>query len=328
MIINSISLSQKIVSDIRYWKRFFLIQFRFARTFSNYFEIISKLLKMQFPILIKIRNAGKLQIKTYNAAYFISHISDFKNVKFDIYKDLVLISNKGKNDVDSTIKFHGGVNNGDLIHSFLKSDYSNLPILDKWVLDIGMNIGDSSIYFILNGAKKVIGVEPFPRNFEMALKNVSENNLQEKIELVMESCSSQEGKITIDTSSGGSVDDIIKETKTGFEIPLTTLEGIIKKYNIPKDSILKMDCEGCEDEIISSVTNEVINHFSNIQIEYHNGYQEIKDKLEKCGFNVHVSKPISSNVLGNLVSRFSNKPISRKKIGYVGFVYAEKRGNN
>ena len=83
-----------------------------------------------------------------------------------------------------------------------------------------------------------------------------------------------------------------------------------------------------KDEIISSVTNEVINHFSNIQIEYHNGYQEIKDKLEKCGFNVHVSKPISSNVLGNLVSRFSNKPISRKKIGYVGFVYAEKRGNN
>jgi hypothetical protein len=144
----------------------------------------------------------------------------------------------------------------------------------------------------------------------------------------MKGCSSQEGKITIDTNSGGNVDDVTEESKTGLEIPLTTLEGIIKKYNIPKNSILKMDCEGCEDEIISSVTNEVINHFSNIQIEYHNGYQEIKNKLEKCGFNVHVSKPISSNVLGNLVGRFSNKLTLSKKIGYVGFVYAEKRGNN
>ena len=59
------------------------------------------------------------------------------------------------------IKFYGGINNGDSIHSFLDSDYSNLEFKEKYVIDIGMNIADSSIYFILNGAKKVIGVEPW-----------------------------------------------------------------------------------------------------------------------------------------------------------------------
>jgi len=300
-------------------------QIRFVQTFSNYFEIVSKLLKKQFPITIKIKNFDGLEIKSYNAAYFISHISDFKDVQFDIEKDLVLITEKIKKNGELLIKFHGGINNGDIIHSFLKSDYKDLPVSEKLILDIGMNIGDSSIYFIVNGAKKVIGVEPIPKNFELASKNVIENKLQDKIELVMASCSSQEGKIMINSDMEGGVDNTVNESKNGFEIPLITLEGIIKKYNIPKNSILKMDCEGCEDEIISSVTMEVIRHFSDIQIEYHNGYQKIKNKLEKYGFIVKASEPISSNILGYIFGILTKKKSSNKKIGYVGFIYAKRR---
>lgn len=263
-------------------------------------------------------------IKSYNAAYFIAHISDFKNVQYDIDKDLVVITNKIKKNRNSIIKFYGGINSGDIIHSFLKSDYNALPVSEKWVLDIGMNIGDSSIYFILNGARKVIGIEPFPKNFEMASKNIIENNFEDKIELVKASFASHEGEIMINLNKGG-VENIVEESKTGVKIPLITLENIIKKYDIPKNSILKMDCEGCEDEIISSVTKETIRHFSHIQIEYHNGYRKIKNKLENYGFYVKISQPTSSHVLGNLFARLTNKDLSNEKIGYVGFVYAEKK---
>jgi FkbM family methyltransferase len=278
---------------------------------------------MEFPIMVKIKNLDQVEIKSYNAAYFISHITDHENVKYDIDDDVVLISKKNNNNENLQIIFHGGINNGDLIHSFLDSDYSNLPFQKKWVLDIGMNIGDSSIYFILNGATRVIGVEPFSKNFEFASKNVKENNFQDRIQLIKASCSSKSGQIKINEYEG--VESSIEESDTGTQIQIMTLEDIIKKYNIPNNSILKMDCEGCEDEVISSIPTKVIRHFSDIQIEYHNGYEEIKKKIEKSGFDVKIIKPTSSNVLGNLFSRFTNQKLPKRKIGYVGFVFAKKR---
>ena len=42
-----------------------------------------------------------------------------------------------------------------------------------------------------------------------------------------------------------------------------------------------MDCEGCEyDDIILHAPSEVLNRLNHIQIEYHYGYRNLKDKLE------------------------------------------------
>ena len=41
----------------------------------------------------------------------------------------------------------------------------------------GMNIGNSAIYFALNGAKRVIGLESYPYAFSYAEKNIKLNNL-------------------------------------------------------------------------------------------------------------------------------------------------------
>ena len=148
-------------------------------------------------------------------------------------------------------------------------------------------------------------------------------NLENKIEIIQAGCSTKSGKIRINNDKG--VESKIEKSKIGDEIEVISIEDIIKKYNVPSDSILKMDCEGCEDEVISSVEINTIRHFSDIQIEYHNGYKKIKNKLEKCGFEVKVTKPISSNVISNILYNFTNKKVKRKKIGYVGFIFAKKR---
>jgi predicted RNA methylase len=59
-----------------------------------------------------------------------------------------------------------------LIFSFkiLIDFYRFLRVEGKIVIDIGVNIADSSIYFALKGADKVIAIEPFPRNYETAKK--------------------------------------------------------------------------------------------------------------------------------------------------------------
>ena len=315
---NSITIEEKISSHYRYWKRFFQDQNRFRKTFSNYFQIIPKLLKTDYPIITQINNANEIEIQTYNAAYFISQISKYNKIKYDIKKDTVLVSSKEGKE----IKFFGGINNGDIIHSFLDSDYRNLDFQDKYVLDVGMNIGDSSIFFILNGASQVIGIEPFSKNFELACKNINENNFQNKIQVIHASCSSKTEKIKINEDEG--VESVIEKSNTGLEIESITIEDMIKRFNIPMNSILKMDCEGCENEVFSSISKNIIRHFSQIQIEYHNGYKEIKNKLEGFGYDVKITKPISSNILGNIISKLTNQNNSRK-IGYVGFILAKKR---
>jgi len=52
------------------------------------------------------------------------------------------------------------------------------------VVDIGASIGDSSIYFALNGASYVIALEPYPYTFNLAVKNVKVNNLNDKIKIL------------------------------------------------------------------------------------------------------------------------------------------------
>jgi len=53
--------------------------------------------------------------------------------------------------------------NGDLADVFGSEEFKSMNFLNKIVLDIGANIGDSSIYYATLGAKKVMAVEPFPK---------------------------------------------------------------------------------------------------------------------------------------------------------------------
>lgn len=53
-----------------------------------------------------------------------------------------------------------------------------------------------------------------------------------------------------------------------------------------------MDCEGCECDAILSIADDILRRFSYIQIEYHYGYKNLKEKLEKSGFTVSITRPI------------------------------------
>jgi hypothetical protein len=61
---------------------------------------------------------------------------------------------------------------GVLVEIFLSKVYES-PIEGKVVPN-----GDSAIYFARRGASKVIGLEPFPESFELAVENIRLNNLE------------------------------------------------------------------------------------------------------------------------------------------------------
>jgi len=62
--------------------------------------------------------------------------------------------------------------------------YAKLNVVNKVVVDIGANIGDTAIFFFLHGAKSVIALEPIPKFYELARRNLSNNCSNAKIVLL------------------------------------------------------------------------------------------------------------------------------------------------
>jgi hypothetical protein len=90
----------------------------------------------------------------------------------------------------------------------------NADIKGKPVVDIGAGIGDSAIYFATQGASKVYAYEPGDGRFKLAEQNISQNNMQGKIELF--------------------------HHPYDFKVPL-------------KNALLKIDCDGCEYEVFDKL---------------------------------------------------------------------------
>lgn len=54
---------------------------------------------------------------------------------------------------------------------------------------------------------------------------------------------------------------------------------------------MKIDCEGCEYDIILNANPATLLKFSHILGEYHYDYPYLKDKLESCGFRTRFAEP-------------------------------------
>ena len=336
---QNISFFDFITAHIRYWKHFLSMILKVRKAYSNSFYVLSNVLKEKFPVNAKLENGTRVKLKSFNAMYVIAQIYNNDNVKYDVENDFITLFFPNSNERKS-VTIHGGINNGDIVYGFLENDYGVLPVKDKIVIDIGANIGDTPIYFALSGAKKVIGLEPYPKNFEIANKNILSNNFSEKIILCLVGCAGKSGNIRINPEENSNIESTLKEYDQGIKIPLLTLEQIFKEYSISSQSILKMDCEGCEYDVIKSTSKEILKKFSHIQIEYHSGYFDLKKKLENCGFNVTISKPRATDVINTFIEKInmifffiknnkSERANNKKhKIKYAGFIYAVKNSDN
>ena len=329
------------MAHVRYWVNFLKMMLTLNKTFEDFFSLLFKILKNEFPIDVRLKNKTQLSLGSFNAVFLVAYSQKIPSIKYDIENDIVIISSSEL--FNKEIKFHGGVNNGDIIYGFTGNDYGKLPVSGKTIIDVGSNIGDTPIYFALNGANTVIGLEPFPKNYELAVKNTLSNGFSDKIKMVLAGCASKIGEITIEPDYESNIESQLKDSAKGMIIPLLTIEEIVKRYDVPNGSILKMDCEGCEYDSILHTPDKVLQRFSHVQIEYHLGYRDLKEKLERCGFKTTISAPIATDVINTFFQFFQRKnqsktikenngkiesesvSKSRHKIRYCGFIYGVRQ---
>ena len=201
-----------------------------------------------------------------------------------------------------------------LFENFLGGAYDDVDVNGRVVVDVGAGIGDTAILFALRGAERVIAIEPYPSLYEKALMNVRINGLEDKVILLNAAVSSTDG---FTYAPAHDIHDF-RLFKPGREssksvmvrIRTITLKTLVREYEI-SNGVLKMDCEGCEYEVINSVEPETLRAFGQIIIEYHKGPEPITTILKNLGYNIAM-KPIRStntaiDTKGYIVANFFEK---------------------
>ena len=149
-------------------------------------------------------------------------------------------------------------------------EYEPSNVKGKIVIDVGAFVGDSAIYFALKGARKVIAIEPHPGAYAEMLDNIRLNNLEDVITPVNAGLASRPGKICIENigveATGGTYH---RPGDCPNAVPAATLSELVGRFNVdPNDAVLKMDCEGCEFDVILNDYDHV-RLFRELIFEYH-----------------------------------------------------------
>ncbi len=298
---KNVTFFHLIKSHFSYLESFLL----YKKSFKNYFTVIVHVLKKKYPVKGILKDGEQVILNNHFDVFSVARGKN-KKYKIDNKGNITLFTN------NVTVKLQTHNDFGGVYSSFLNDTWKINKMKDKNVIDIGAYLGDSSISFAINGAKKVIALEPLPQNFNIAKKNIEQNNLGDKIELMFAACGSKDEFMSVDPSVSSSHQVSLKRHSKGIKIPVISLKQILEKFG-SEPSVLKMNCEGCEYDVILASTNEVLKKLEYIVIEYHYGYKNLKEKLELAGFTVTITSPIYS------LNRKTENPHM-----YIGKIYATK----
>lgn len=175
-------------------------------------------------------------------------------------------------------------------------DFNDYSDNEYSVIDIGMNIGTASIYFASkSNVKNVYSFEPFSETFNLALNNISINDvIGKKVHSYRYGLSNADKNISLfyneNQKSGMSTQEDINTKFCGNsnekqEICLKDSGNIINKIiqeNNNSKFILKVDCEGEEYNIFKRL-NEIgiVGKFQIIMLEWHYQGSELLETILK-----------------------------------------------
>ncbi len=180
-----------------------------------------------------------------------------------------------------------------VLNEKIEKAYKVFDFKNKVVLDVGAYFGETAVIFHKFGAKKVICVEPLKENVKYILKNVVINDVN--CEVINAAIGRKRGTMIMKVDPNTIQKSGFGLTKGNYKIKVKsiTFNEILKRYKI---DIAKVDCEGCEINLIYSDKN-LIKKVKKWIIEVHSN--EIKNKLielySKLGYKHRIIEVVDKN---------------------------------
>jgi len=134
---------------------------------------------------------------------------------------------------------------GRLVAEMPSSVYALSPD-DKVILDAGANIGIFSLYALQSGAERVICVEPSPGNVACIEKNLKEFLQTKRAQIIPKGVWSHETVLRFSTRNQNNPGGHHIDESGDLEVPVTSIDQIVKQLQLDRLDYIKMDVEGSE----------------------------------------------------------------------------------
>ncbi|MBN1361965.1 MAG: FkbM family methyltransferase [Sedimentisphaerales bacterium] len=171
------------------------------------------------------------------------------------------------------------------------------------VVDVGANLGFFCLYMLsVFPQARIYGIEPVKANYDFLTENLRLNEGAERSVVTVEAAlGSTTGTMTLvdpahdQFPTKASVLDPQREG-TRYEVPALSVEGFLTRHNLTEISLLKLDCEGAEYDIVYHWPPAALRNVQNIAAEVHRGKGErenieaFSSFLKQAGFAYCVSK--------------------------------------
>jgi len=245
---------------------------------------------------------------------FYTPSGDLKMSKELYVKDLV---KKQKLKLNIVNPFDCLFNNYNEMFVDNKYDCYGLNNLDV-VLDIGANNGLFSLLMLNNGCKKVYALEPNETsliNLNSLFKDTDAVTIVEKAIYTQDK--DLEFYIDPNNTTIGSINEthLIQQGSTVQKIivPAISLKTFIQEHNISRISLVKMDIEGAEYDIIEQLEDEVYEKIDGFLIEYHDNTDrrivKMVDKLKQQGYDIEQIRNQNSKNNDSIANSYETSPI-------------------
>lgn len=138
------------------------------------------------------------------------------------------------------------------------------------VLDCGAHVGVFTQVALSRGAAKVVAIEPDPANIECLRRNFPREIADGRVVLAQVGVWSSEGSMKLFLGDGGNtgVNSMwSKESGKAIEVPVTTIDKLAEKLQLPKVSFIKMDIEGAEREALKGALGTLKVHRPRLMLD-------------------------------------------------------------
>lgn len=180
------------------------------------------------------------------------------------------------------------------------------------IIDVGAHIGLFSLYCrTLNPQATIFCLEPEPDNFKLLKKHLTRNKLTSvhpKMIALSGTAGNRKMLIGEDNHNHKLLEsDLTDPDSQTINVNTETLPSFCQKNKIAQVGLLKMDIEGAEYEIFSTLPKENFRIIENIVMEYHNygshHYREIEAILRQNGFSVCIFPSQFDKKMGFILAR-------------------------
>jgi FkbM family methyltransferase len=188
-------------------------------------------------------------------------------------------------------------------HAYTK--HFSIP-LGAVVVDVGANVGVFSL-LAARTSRIVYALEPSSSNFSLLRANTAQ---AKNITALNLACGSKNGRAFLDISSDPVSFSLAAQTSVDQEtVEVINLATLFDQHRIQHCDFLKLDCEGCEFEIILDADPGLVQRIDRIVMEYHD----------------HRSAEFSHRDLLQALKRYGFEAVSYHPNGFQGMIAAIRR---